>query len=453
MKKTKSKINKIAKTNLEFIPVFLEQVLQKRLQSYFGTNENSFNFSTTKPPEYLDDSTAFGNFLQTHQPTITEYLALALAIIPHLQPGFLSSLITNALSHSGDFSELGGIKGPDNRGFLPTGETVLFIIAETDLNKRQKAMAIFDPQHWLSKLGILRLASVKSGVPKTQGQLMIDAEYIELFTTNKINPPVMSMDFPAQLLQTEQTWEDLVLPQATVDQLEEIRIWIDHHDTLLEDWGMSKKIKPGFRALFHGPPGTGKTLTATLLGKKTGKEVFRIDLSTVVSKFIGETEKNLATLFNKAQNKNWILFFDEADALFGKRTSVRDAHDKYANQEVSYLLQRIEEFSGLVILASNFKTNIDEAFTRRFQSIIYFPMPKANERLQIWQNSFPKAVKLHQKIDLNNIAQQYELTGANIMNVVQYTCLMALSREENVILPQDLLNGIRKELIKEGKIN
>jgi SpoVK/Ycf46/Vps4 family AAA+-type ATPase len=261
------------------------------------------------------------------------------------------------------------------------------------------------------------------------------------------------MDFPAQLLQTKQEWSDLVLPESTFEQLEEIRIWIDHHDTLLGDWGMAKKIKPGYRALFHGPPGTGKTLTATLLGKRTNKEVFRIDLSTVVSKFIGETEKNLATLFDKAQNKNWILFFDEADALFGKRTSVRDAHDKYANQEVSYLLQRIEEFSGLVILASNFKTNIDEAFTRRFQSIIYFPMPKVSERLQIWQNSFPEKVQLEPKIDLRNIAQQYELTGANIMNIVQYSCLMALSRKENIILLQDLLNGIRKELIKEGKIN
>ena len=131
---------------------------------------------------------------------------------------------------------------------------------------------------------------------------------------------------------------------------------------------MRKRVKPGYRALFHGPPGTGKTLTATLLGKHTGRPVFRIDLSRVVSKYIGETEKNLSRLFDKAEHKDWILFFDEADALFGKRTEIRDAHDKYANQEVAYLLQRIESYAGLVILATNQRGNIDEAFLRRFQA-------------------------------------------------------------------------------------
>src|SRR5690606_11585436 len=129
-------------------------------------------------------------------------------------------------------------------------------------------------------------------------------------------------------------------------------------------WDMRQLIKPGYRTLFYGPPGTGKTLTAMLLGKEFQRNVFRIDLSQVVSKYIGETEKNLEKIFQRAANKEWILFFDEADALFGKRTSVKDAHDRYANQEVSYLLQRVEDFPGLVILASNYKNNIDKAFVR-----------------------------------------------------------------------------------------
>jgi len=133
-------------------------------------------------------------------------------------------------------------------------------------------------------------------------------------------------------------WPDLVLHPNTLRQIREIENAIKHNDTLLHEWGMDKRIKPGCRVLFYGPPGTGKTLTATLLGKHTGKDVFRIDLSRVVSKFIGETEKNLSRLFDKAEHKDWILFFDEADALFGKRTDIRDAHDKYANQEVAYLL-------------------------------------------------------------------------------------------------------------------
>ena len=171
----------------------------------------------------------------------------------------------------------------------------------------------------------------------------------------------------------------------------------------------------------------------------------------VVSKFIGETEKNLANLFDKAENKNWILFFDEADALFGKRTSVRDAHDKYANQEVSFLLQRTEGYAGLVILATNFKSNIDDAFTRRFQSHIFFPSPKYNERIRLWQKAFPKKVNFDNNVDLSGFARQFELTGAQIMNVVQYACLQTLHNKSVTITKDDLLQGINKEFNKEGK--
>ncbi|MEK7253718.1 MAG: ATP-binding protein, partial [Bacteroidota bacterium] len=167
---------------------------------------------------------------------------------------------------------------------------------------------------------------------------------------------------------------------------------------------------------------------------------------------IGETEKNLASLFARAENKDWILFFDEADALFSKRTNVRDAHDKYANQEVSYLLQRVENYDGLVILATNFKSNLDDAFIRRFQAVVHFPMPRANERLLIWQKAFPDKISLHQQLSLASIAHKYELSGAEIMNVVQFCCLQALDRQATVIEEGDLVNGIRREFQKEGKI-
>jgi len=175
---------------------------------------------------------------------------------------------------------------------------------------------------------------------------------------------------------------------------------------------MKSRIKPGFRVLFSGPPGTGKTLTASLLGKYTKCDVFRIDLSLVVSKYIGETEKNLSKLFDRAENEDWILFFDEADALFGKRTGVRDAHDKYANQEVSYLLQRIESHSGLVILATNMKNNIDSAFTRRFNSIIEFEILSTPERLILWGNNIPKNIKLDKDVNLEELSRKFEVNGA-----------------------------------------
>jgi SpoVK/Ycf46/Vps4 family AAA+-type ATPase len=284
------------------------------------------------------------------------------------------------------------------------------------------------------------------------GRIILSQEYVDLFTTGQIARPRFSMNFPAQLLETEMEWSDLVLHSETLEQIKELEVWVRHGDALMNKWEMHRKLKPGYRALFHGPPGTGKTLTASLLGKYTSKDVYRIDLATVVSKFIGETEKNLANLFAKAENKDWILFFDEADALFGKRTNVRDAHDKYANQEISYLLQRVENYNGLVILATNLKSNVDDSFSRRFQSIIYFPMPGVEERIRLWQKAFPTRVHLSEDINLPTLAQKYELTGGEIINIVQYVCLRALERNKEQILYSDIHEGIKKEFQKEGRI-
>ncbi len=198
-------------------------------------------------------------------------------------------------------------------------------------------------------------------------------------------------------------------------------------------------------------PGTGKTLTASLLGKIYNLDVYRIDLSMVISKYIGETEKNLEQVFKKAENKNWILFFDEADALFGKRTNITDSHDKYANQEIAYLLTRLEDYPGLVILASNMRQNVDEAFTRRLQSVIHFQRPQPRERLLIWKNAFSAQSQPPGKEELERIAQQYDLSGGSIMNVVQFASLMALNRNDKAISVENILQGIKKELKKEGK--
>jgi len=219
----------------------------------------------------------------------------------------------------------------------------------------------------------------------------------------------------------------------------------------MTEWGMDIKYKPGYRSLFYGPPGTGKSLTASLLGKSTGLDVYRIDLSKVVSKYIGETEKNMANIFDRAENRNWILFFDEADALFGKRTSTTDAKDRYANQEIAYLLQRIEDFPGLVILATNLKGNIDEAFSRRFQSMIYFPMPRPHQRLLLWESAFPSQTTLSPDIDLDLLAEKYELAGGSIANVARYATLLAIQRPSHTIHKADLLEGIRRELRKTNK--
>jgi SpoVK/Ycf46/Vps4 family AAA+-type ATPase len=256
---------------------------------------------------------------------------------------------------------------------------------------------------------------------------------------------------PPEQTNTATEWSAHAPGEQLPQSIRQNEHWVRHHHPLMDTWGMKKRLKPGYRALFYGPSGTGKTLTATLLGKYTGRDVFRIDLSRVVSKYIGETEKSLASLFDRAEHKDWILFFDEADAIFSKRTGVRDAHDKYANQEVSYLLQRIESFAGLVILASNFRNNIDYAFIRRFNTLVYFPSPDYPEKLRLWTKAFPADARLSADVSFNTIAAEYDLTGAQIMNIVQHTCLQSLASDTSPIGMEEIAMGIRRELSKEGK--
>jgi SpoVK/Ycf46/Vps4 family AAA+-type ATPase len=220
----------------------------------------------------------------------------------------------------------------------------------------------------------------------------------------------------------------------------------------MEDWGMSRILKKGYRTLFHGPPGTGKTLTAQLLGKETGRDVYRIDLSQIASKYIGETEKNLARLFDLAEGKDWILFFDEADSIFGARGKVNDARDRYANQEVSYLLQRVEDYDGLCILATNQKSSIDFAFSRRLQNIISFSKPDIEQRFQLWRKALPKACTLEETISIRRISEKYELAGGSIINVVAHAALMAREKGGTIIYEKDLMDGIQREYFKEGKL-
>ena len=429
---------------------FLQETIQRRLAQYF----KKINGETTLiPPAYFldeNEDSAFTKFVQHYQMNEDELIVLMTALVPNVYPHFFDNIIAEFLPNGGDFPEFGGVKGKRHRGLIPTAETALFILAGTDLNLRFERQKIFLPGHYFERDSIL-IVDHTDGEPKMSGSLVLDSEYIELFTVGTISSPKMSTDFPAEYISTKLEWEDLVLHPTTAKQIKELEIWVKHNDTLLYSWGMHKKIKPGFRALFYGPPGTGKTLASTLLGKHTNRQVFKIDLSMVVSKYIGETEKNLSKLFDKARNKNWILFFDEADSIFGKRTNVRDAHDKYANQEVSFLLQRIESHPGITIMASNFKGNIDEAFLRRFNACVYFPLPRTEERLKLWKKSFPKNVEFSSEVDFDYLAQKFELTGAHIMNVVHHSCLRAINENSNTVTFDTIKEGIMIEFDKAGR--
>jgi hypothetical protein len=404
-----------------------------------------------KPLTLQEGDCWLSRFVRNEDTSAHEFSMLMLALLPHVRPGALDKLIAQHSPEGGDFPEFGGVRSATHRGFMPTGETAQFILAGDNLAARIETQRILSSEHWFSRMGVMRLEPVNQGEPLMSGRLILGSEIVETIITGKVSRPAFSLDFPAEYIETSLDWSDLVLGPATRAQINEIQHWITHNDTLLE-WGMRKRMKPGYRALFYGPPGTGKTLTATLLGKHTGKDVFRVDLSRVISKYIGETEKNLSRLFDKAENKNWILFFDEADALFSRRTDIRDAHDKYANQEVAYLLQRIEGYNGLVILASNQRANIDDAFVRRLQAIIPFPMPRPEERYEIWRKTFPAQIELADDIDWHRIAARHELTGASILNVTQFCAIDALARASRRVDLKSLEAAIKREYVKEGKI-
>ena len=447
-------VDRVIMSNAELLKKETEwfvSVLEFRFKQYFSKEPVSGSIYDIKAPLLNDSDSTYSRFMTNYKLTFEERFVLLLSLMPLIKPQVLDVFFKKNEFHQRGFTEFGGIQVNSHGGFIPTIETALFILAGDNLQSRISCSLIFSDEHFFIKEGILEIELNNKNEPRNSAALVLSKEYTDLFTSGLVQKPDLSPDFAAKLLNTEMTWEDVVLEPYTKDQIMEIKEWIEHGHTLLYEWGLKKKAGPGFRALFYGPSGTGKTLTASVLGKLTNRDVYRIDLSLIISKYIGETEKNLAKILNKAENKDWILFFDEADALFGKRTNISDSHDRYANQEVSYLLQRIEDFDGVIILASNLKGNIDDAFMRRFQSVIHFPLPKFPLRLQLWQKTFSDKCTLEAKIDLSDISKRYELTGGAITNIVRYCSLKAISRNENVIKLRDLEAGIRRELHKEGK--
>jgi len=428
---------------------WFESIVDSRIRNYFQNGENQL--LSDNPPDLKGDRSNYASLVEHYNMSPYERIILLLALIPHLKPHALDIFFTRNSLHNREFTEFGGYKGNVHNGFLPTIETASFILAGGDLIKRFQLQQVLTEKHFLRKHRIILLDSPNDRDPLFSRPLRISDEILTFLTTGEVYKPDFSTNFPASLLTTKLDWKDLILDHNVREDVDEINNWIRYGKELLETGDMGKKLKRGFRALFYGPPGTGKTLTATLLGKSNKLDVYRIDLSMVVSKYIGETEKNLASVFDMAENKNWILFFDEADSLFGKRTATKDSKDRYANQEISFLLQRIEDFPGLVILATNLKGNIDDAFARRFQSMIYFPIPAPDMRTELWTKAFGNDFELAPSVNIKKIAKEYELSGGAITNVLRYCGLKAISRQDRMIEEEDIYTGIRKELIKEGK--
>jgi len=260
------------------------------------------------------------------------------------------------------------------------------------------------------------------------------------------------LDQLARRIIPKYTWRDIILPDDQIEQLNEMCRQARHRHIVYGEWGFERKLSrgKGLNALFSGPPGTGKTMAAEVIANELQLDLFQIDLSQVVSKYIGETEKNLFRIFEEAQSSNAILFFDEADALFGKRSEVKDAHDRYANIEIGYLLQKMEEYEGIAILATNVRQNLDEAFVRRMQFIVEFPFPDEEHRRRIWQVIFPHETPIGDDVDFAALARDVRLAGGNIKNIALSAAFLAAS-DGKVIQVSHLLRAAQREFQKVGR--
>jgi len=277
-------------------------------------------------------------------------------------------------------------------------------------------------------------------------------EQPDLFAGARLHSGARLSDM-ARKIEPRYGWDDIILPEDQIEILRELVATVRGRSKVLEEWGLGRKLASSraVTVLFAGPPGVGKTMAAEVIALDLGLDLYKIDLSGLVSKYIGETEKNLERVFTEAQSSNAILFFDEADAIFGKRSGVKDAHDRYANLEISYLLQRMEFYDGVTILATNLRSNLDEAFLRRLQFAIDIPFPDEKNRLRIWETLFPMTVARADDVDLEEMARRFKLAGGNIRNILVAAAFLAAD-DGDMITMRHLLHGTRREFQKMGRL-
>ena len=302
----------------------------------------------------------------------------------------------------------------------------------------------------LGASGIRAAISMAGSIAALRGAERVTQEDLRAAARLQSQPRLTSM---AQRIVPLFSWKDIILPDDRLEQLHEIATQILHQHIVYEDWGFGSKVSlgRGVTSLFAGQSGTGKTMAAEIIARDLGLELYKIDLSSLISKYIGETEKNLSRVFDEASDSNCILFFDEADAVFGKRTEVRDSHDRYANVEVSYLLQKMEEYDGVVVLASNLRSNLDEAFLRRMKSIIEFPFPEEEDRQRIWSRMLSSSAPVSDDIDLRFMARQFRIAGGNIKNIVLLAAFLA-AEDGRPIGMKHMIHATKREYQKLGRL-
>ena len=344
-----------------------------------------------------------------------ERIILVLALLPHLA----SEVLLQVVKPESLLGPLGFLK-TNNGQYLPTGHTVLQLLKINNLGDYQSLQNLFSPFHPFAKQGILAMETTPNQQITLSGYLQILPAALHLLTTGQNFQPQYSIDFPATLLKTDKTWDDLILSSGVQNQVDQAKQWVLYYEAVKSR--LESSTMKGYRLMMLGPPGTGKTLTAMLLAKHVEKPLFRINIDRIVDKYVGETNKKLEKIFRQANNQGWILFFDEGDALFGKRSSGDgNSNERYANQEVNYLLTKMEEYEGMIFLSTNKGGSIDDAFKRRFDSRIIFREPDEYIRILLWEHFLNKGnLALSTDVSLREIAYHRDYKDFNAAKIEKF---------------------------------
>lgn len=414
---------------------WLTKIIEHRTNAH--VNNDSFDQSLFELIDLKNGS--YSDLIQKFNFSLVERITLALSILVNIKPEVFDCFLTVNQNTGKPFREYGGIIDKSTFQFKPTLRTAIFLLSGGNNEKFIHYQNILRLNNKLFTEQIVNLYSVgehQNYLPDSLIQL--DSAYIDYLLAGDIPRLDSGSNFPAKLLETNKTFDDLVLKESAKQQLQPALNYVKVQKELYSDDAVNGKLNKGFVLLLHGPPGTGKTLTASIIGNELNTQVYQIDSSLVVSKYIGETEKNLERVFSRLEGKNCILFFDEADAMFGKRTEVLDSKDRYANQGVSYLLQRMEKFDGLIILATNYEKNFDDAFKRRILTKIHIGRPDVSERIQLWNNALPNGYSFSSTDFVDALSEHFNFTGANISVAVKISVEKAFS-ENTKVLTSDLM--------------
>ncbi len=399
-------------------------------------------------PPIIPKGGFYSDNLHIWNPSAVERGLIVIGLALFFKPRIFDPLLKAAKDYNYTETRLGGIIGTAQTPFVPTGETAIFLLTNGSVEERMLVLNCLNQEHWLFEKGVLLFEYKEPGLPITFQPFSLSSDYMEIFSKGVATKPNYSSQFPASLVKTNMEWSDLVVSKELIKEIRDIELWLEYEERLFGEMGLGRKIKEGYKVVFYGPSGTGKTLVAGLIGKKYDRDVYRIDLSQLSSKYIGETEKNIDNLFKQARNKNWILFFDEGESLFGKRSQSGQSNERYGNQQVGFLLQRMEDHPGVVILATNLKSSIDEAFLRRFQKMIYFEAPDFEYRLDLWKKALADTLPLADDVDLRLISKEHKLVGGQIVNIVKQIILRELGAQSGIIRLKTLEEAIAEELRK-----